>query len=150
MASFHQTIVIGHLGRDPETRFLPSGDPVCNFSVAVTENWKDKSGERREKTTWYRVSMFGRIAEVAGQYLKKGSQVQIVGRMEERKWEQDGVERTSWDLRADQMTMLGSASGNSNSGSGSGSSGGSRQQQSAPAQRSAPRADDNYDDDISF
>lgn len=114
MASFAQTIVIGNLGRDPETRFMASGDAACNFSVAVTESWKDKaSGEKREDTTWYRVSMFGKLAEIAGQYLKKGSQVQVIGKMKERKWtDKEGQERTTWELRADQMTMLGSAGGN--------------------------------------
>lgn len=151
MASFHQTIIIGNLGRDPETRFMASGDAAANFSVAVTESWKDKnSGEKREKTTWYRVSMFGKLAEIAGQYLKKGSQVQLVGKMEERKWtDKDGQERATWELRADQMTMLGSAGG------GGQSSGPSQHQQQkqdgyAPAPRQDKPKPQSYDDDIPF
>lgn len=147
MASFHQTIIVGNLGRDPETRHLNSGDTAANFSVAVTEQWKDKSsGEKREKTTWYRVSMFGRLAEVAGQYLKKGSQVQIIGRMEERKWtdKDSGAERSMLELRADQMLMLGSAGGNSNTGSGSQT----KPSNAAPASKQASM--DDYEDDIPF
>jgi single-strand DNA-binding protein len=108
MASYHQTLIVGNLGRDPETRYLTSGDAVCNFSVAVTESWKDKSsGEKKEQTTWYRVNAFGKLAEICGKYLVKGSPVMIVGKMQARKWEKDGVERESWELRADTMQMLG-------------------------------------------
>lgn len=107
MANFHQTIIAGHLGRDPETRYMPSGDAVTNFSVAVTESWKSKDGEKKEQTTWYRVNAFGKLAEICGQYLTKGSAVLIAGKMQARKWEKDGVERESWELRADTMQMLG-------------------------------------------
>lgn len=106
MASFHQTIVVGHLGRDPEVRHLPSGDPVCNFSVAVTEKYKAKDGEAKEATTWYRVNAFGRLAEICGQYLRKGSPVMVTGKMQARQYEKDGVTRESWELRADSMQML--------------------------------------------
>lgn len=153
MASFAQTIVIGNLGRDPEVKYLPSGDAVCNFSVAVTETWKDKSsGERKEDTTWYRVNMFGKLAEIAGQYLKKGSQVHVVGKMRERKWtDKDGTERASWELKADQMTMLGSPSG---SGQSSGPSPHQQQKQNgyapAPAQNSPKPKFDDLGDDIPF
>lgn len=117
MASFHQTIIIGHVGRDPESRFLASGDAVCNFSVAVTESWKDKnSGEKKENTTWYRVNAFGKLAEICGQYLKKGSQVQIVGKMQCREWEKDGVKQYSWELKAEQMVMLGGRPAGSDDG----------------------------------
>ena len=109
--SFHQTIIEGHLGKDTEQRYLPSGDAVSNFSVAVSETWKDKNGESKEQTTWYRVNAFGKLAEICGQYLKKGSHVLIVGKMQERKWEKDGTERTSWELRADTMRMLGKREG---------------------------------------
>jgi single-strand DNA-binding protein len=120
MASFAQTIIIGNLGRDPEGRFLASGDAVSNFSVAVTESWKDKnSGEKRENTTWYRVNAFGKLAEICNQYLKKGSQVQIVGKMVSRDWEdKDGVKKTSWELKADQMVMLGGKQDGGASGGG--------------------------------
>lgn len=110
MAAFHQTIVMGNLGRDPEQRVLQSGDAVCNFSVAVTEKFKSQSGEARENTTWYRVNAFGRLAEVCGQYLKKGSPVLVTGRMQSRQYEKDGVTRESWELRADSMQMLGGRS----------------------------------------
>lgn len=118
MASFQQTIIIGNLGRDPETRHLANGDAVCNFSVAVTESWKDKqSGEKKENTTWYRVNAFSKLADICGQYLKKGSQVMIAGKMGSRKWtDKDGVERESWELKADQMTMLGGKSDSQPSG----------------------------------
>ena len=108
MSNFHQTIIVGHLGRDPEIRYMPSGDAVCNFSVAVTESWKSKDGEKKEQTTWYRCNAFSRLAEVCGEFLKKGSAVMVIGRMTTRKWEKDGVERESWELRADSMKMLGS------------------------------------------
>jgi single-strand DNA-binding protein len=108
MASYAKTIICGNLGRDPESRFLASGDAVCNFSVAVTESWKDKnSGEKNESTTWYRVNAFGKLAEICKQYLKKGSQVLIEGKMQCREWEKDGVKQYSWELKADQMMMLG-------------------------------------------
>jgi len=107
MASYAQTLIIGNLGKDPEVRYLPSGDPVANFSVAVTETWKDKSsGEKKEETKWYRVNVFGKLADICGQYLKKGSSVMVTGRMQVRPWEKDGVKRESWELRADTMKML--------------------------------------------
>lgn len=108
MPNYHQTTIIGHLGRDPETRYMPNGDAVCNFSVAVTESWKDQNGDKKELTTWYRVNAFKKLAEICGQYLKKGAPVMIVGKMQERKWQdKEGQERTSWELRADTMQMLG-------------------------------------------
>jgi len=111
MASYAHTTIVGNLGRDPESKFLASGDAVCNFSVAVTESWKDKaSGDKKEQTTWYRCNAFGKLAEICGQYLKKGSQVLVSGKMQSRKWsDKDGQERESWELKADQMTMLGAA-----------------------------------------
>ena len=92
MASLNKVLLIGNLGRDPEIRYLPSGDAVASLNIATTETWKDKSGEKQEKTEWHRVSMFGRLAEIAGEYLKKGSQVYIEGRIETRKYpDKDGV-----------------------------------------------------------
>lgn len=108
MPNFHQTIIVGHLGRDPETRHLTNGDQVCNFSVAVTEKWKDKQGDQKEQTTWYRVNAFSKLAEICGKYLTKGTPVMVTGRMQSRKYnDKDGVERESWELRADSMQMLG-------------------------------------------
>ena len=108
MAAFNQTIIIGNLGKDPESRYLTNGDPVCNFSVAVTEKWKSKDGDQKEQTTWFRINAFGKLAEICGQYLKKGASVMVIGKMQSRKWSnKDGVERESWELRADSVQMLG-------------------------------------------
>jgi single-strand DNA-binding protein len=112
MASVNKVILVGNLGRDPEMRYLPSGDAVASFSVATTETWKDKNGQRQEQTEWHRISMFGKQAEVAGQYLKKGSSVYIEGRLQTRKWtDKEGHERQTTEVRADRMQMLGGRSG---------------------------------------
>ncbi len=127
MASVNKVILIGNLGRDPEVRYMPSGDAVANISIATTETWKDKNGEKQEKTEWHRVAMFGKQAEIAGEYLKKGSQVYIEGRLETRKWtDKEGHERTTTEIRADRMQMLGSRSGGS--------------ERMAPPEDDAPRA----------
>jgi len=112
MASVNKVILIGNLGRDPEVRYLPSGDAVANFSVATTEKWKDKSGEMQEQTEWHRISFFGRQAEICGEYLRKGSSVYIEGRLQTRKWtDKDGNERTTTEVRGDRMQMLGGRGG---------------------------------------
>ncbi len=112
MASVNKAIIIGNLGKDPEMRYMPSGDAICNFSIATTDSWKDKSGEKQEKTEWHRISMFGKLAEIAGEYLKKGSQVYVEGRLQTRKWQdKDGHERYTTEIVADRMQMLGSKSG---------------------------------------
>ena len=114
MASVNKVILIGNLGRDPEVRYMPSGDAVANITIATTETWKDKAGEKQEQTEWHRVSMFSKLAEIAGEYLKKGSQVYIEGRLETRKWtDKEGHERYTTEIRADRMQMLGSRSGGS-------------------------------------
>ena len=111
MASVNKAIIIGNLGRDPETRFLPNGDAVCNFSIATTEKWKDKSGEMKESTEWHRISAFGKTAEVCGEYLRKGSSVYIEGRIQTRKWtDKDGNDRYTTEIRCDRMQMLGGKS----------------------------------------
>ena len=103
----NKVILIGNLGRDPEVRYLPSGDAVVNFSIATSENWKDRNGQRQERTEWHNISMFGRLAEIAGQYLKKGSKVYIEGRIQSRKYTgKDGIERTAYDIVANEMKML--------------------------------------------
>jgi single-strand DNA-binding protein len=108
MASVNKVILIGNLGRDPEVRYLPSGDAVANLNLATTEKWKDKNGEQQEQTEWHRVAFFGRQAEICGEYLKKGSSVYIEGRLQTRKWtDKDGVERYSTEIRGDRMQMLG-------------------------------------------
>lgn len=110
MPNYHQTLIIGHLGHAPESRFLPSGEQVASFSVAVSESWKDKAtGDKKENVTWYRVSAFGKLAAVCIQYLAKGAPVMVVGKMQCRKYvDKNGVEKEAWDLRADTMQMLGS------------------------------------------
>jgi single-strand DNA-binding protein len=108
MASVNKVILIGNLGRDPEVRYLPSGDAVANLNIATTEKWKDKGGEQQEQTEWHRVAFFGRQAEICGEYLRKGSQVYIEGRLQTRKWtDKDGNERYTTEIRGDRMQMLG-------------------------------------------
>lgn len=112
MASVNKVILVGNLGRDPEMRYMPSGDALASFSIATTDTWKDKSGQRQERTEWHRISMFGKQAEVAGQYLKKGSSVYIEGRLQTRKWtDKEGHERQTTEIVADRMQMLGGRSG---------------------------------------
>lgn len=109
MASINKVIIVGNLGADPETRYLPSGDAVTNIRVATTDRYKDKqSGEMREATEWHSISFFGKLAEIAGQYLKKGSQVYVEGSLRTRKYtDKNGVEKYATDIRADSMQMLG-------------------------------------------
>ncbi len=113
MASVNKVILVGNLGADPETRYLPSGDGITNIRMATTSQWKDKtSGDRKEETEWHRVAFFGKLAEIAGQYLKKGSQVYIEGRLRTRKWQdKEGNDRYSTEIVADVMQMLGSRQG---------------------------------------
>jgi single-strand DNA-binding protein len=113
MASVNKVILVGNLGADPETKYLPSGDAVTNIRIATTDRWKDKaSGEMKEATEWHRIAFFGRLAQIAGEYLKKGSQVYVEGRIRTRKWQdKDGQDRYSTEIVADQMQMLGARSG---------------------------------------
>jgi single-strand DNA-binding protein len=113
MASVNKVIIVGNLGRDPEMRTFPSGDRVANVTIATTDKWKDKnSGEMKEATEWHRVVFNGRLAEIAGEYLKKGSQVYVEGSLRTRKWtDQQGVEKYTTEIRADEMKMLGSRQG---------------------------------------
>ncbi|MFW5431922.1 MAG: single-stranded DNA-binding protein [Methylophilaceae bacterium] len=168
MASVNKVILVGNLGRDPEVRYMPDGNAVCNFSIATTENWKDKSGVKQEKTEWHNIVMYRRLAEIAGEYLKKGRPVYVEGRLQTRKWEKDGVTRYSTEIIGDQMQMLGSKS---DSGGASYDGGKSAPEdfnqappreaaaskpvaESAPATSSTPvgggAAFDNFDDDIPF
>jgi single-strand DNA-binding protein len=108
MAGINKVILVGRLGRDPEMRYLPSGSAVANFSIATSEMWQDKdSGERKEKTEWHRIVAFGRLGEICGEYLSKGKQVYIEGRLQTRSWEKDGVTRYSTEIIASTMQMLG-------------------------------------------
>jgi single-strand DNA-binding protein len=167
MASVNKVILVGNLGRDPETRYAPSGDAICNVSIATTDRWRDRaSGEMKEQTEWHRVSFFGKLAEIAGQYLKKGSQVYVEGSLRTRKWtDKDGVEKYSTEVRADAMQMLGSREGMGSGGGRMQDAGGdydappARQQAPrAPARESAPRSAppqqnnnfSDFDDDIPF
>lgn len=113
MASVNKVILVGNLGADPETKYLPSGDAVTNIRLATTDRWKDKaSGEMKEATEWHRIAFFGRLAEIAGEYLKKGSQVYVEGRIRTRKWQdKEGQDRYSTEIVADSMQMLGSRAG---------------------------------------
>ncbi len=113
MASVNKVIIVGNLGRDPETRYMPNGEAVTNITVATTESWKDKNtGEKKELTEWHRITFYRRLAEVAGQYLKKGSQIYIEGRLQTRKWQdKDGNDRYTTEIIADTMQMLGGRQG---------------------------------------
>ena len=116
MASVNKVILIGNLGADPETRYLPSGDAVTNIRIATTEVWKDKGGEKQEHTEWHRIAFFGKLAEISGEYLKKGSPVYVEGRIRTRKWQdKEGQDRYSTEIVADRMQLLGSRGGGSES-----------------------------------
>ena len=142
----NKVIIVGNLGQDPETRYMPSGSAVTNFTVATNESWKDKqTGEQKERTEWHRVSMFNRLAEVAAEYLRKGSQVYIEGKLRTRKWQgKDGSDRYTTEIIADEMQMLGGRGGGG--GFGGGDQGGGNKGGGAPPQ---PGPDD-FDDDIPF
>ena len=157
MASVNKVIIIGNLGRDPETRYMPDGGAITNISVATTDKWKDKQGEMQEKTEWHRVAFFGKLAEIAGEYLKKGSQVYVEGRLQTRKWQdKDGQDKYTTEIVANQMQMLGSRQG-------MGGGGGDREREAAPEREGAaakgsakPAAKagggkfDDFEDDIPF
>lgn len=154
MASVNKVILVGNLGADPETRYTTGGDAVCNVRLATTESWKDKqSGEKREMTEWHRVVFYRRLAEIAGQYLKKGSSVYIEGRIRTRKWQdKDGQERYTTEIEATEMQMLGRREGQGEPAYESGGGGGSSRPAFGGAKPAAqPKASfDNFDDDIPF
>lgn len=111
MSSVNKAIILGNVGKDPEVRYLSDGKAAANFSVATSETWKDKSGEKQEKTEWHRISAFGKLAEIIGEYVKKGSQLYIEGRITTRKWsDKDGTEKYTTEIIADQMRLLGGRS----------------------------------------
>jgi single-strand DNA-binding protein len=153
MASVNKVIIVGNLGRDPEVRYTPNGDSITNVTIATTDTWKDKAtGEKKEATEWHRVVFFGKLAEIAGQYLKKGRQVYVEGALRTRKWtDKEGQERYTTEIVANEMKMLGSREGMSDappreSGGGAGG-GGSR-----PAAAAAPAGGNfnDFEDDIPF
>ena len=153
----NKVIVVGNLGNDPETWYMPSGSAVTNMTVATNESWKDKqTGEQKERTEWHKVAMFGRLAEIAAEYLRKGSQVYIEGKLRTRKWQgQDGQDRYTTEIIADEMQMLGGrggAGGGSFGGGGGGQQGGGQQGGGQQGGGSAPPqpGPDDFDDDIPF
>jgi len=159
MASINKVILVGNLGQDPEVKYMPSGGAVTNLSIATTDTWKDKnSGEKRENTEWHRVVFFNRLAEIAGEYLRKGSQVYIEGNLRTRSWEDNGIKKYSTEIVAREMQMLGSRAGGSSDFAQQQQQGGGIQQQPAQAQQApqqqsaqqAPQNFDNFDDDIPF
>jgi single-strand DNA-binding protein len=169
MASINKVILIGNLGRDPEVRYTPNGAAICNVTIATSRNWKDKnSGERMEETEWHRVVFYDRLAEIAGEYLKKGRPVYVEGRLKTRKWQdKDGVEKYTTEIIADQMQMLGGRDGGGDEGGGGGGGGYSRSSEgggggggsrpaarapaaSKPAPQKSSTGFDDMDDDIPF
>jgi len=155
MASVNKVILIGNLGQDPEVKYMPSGGAVTNVSIATTDAWKDKNtGQKQERTEWHRVVFFNRLAEIVGEYLRKGSPVYIEGRLQTRKWQdQNGQDKYTTEIIANSMQMLGSKASAGGSTEFKPQQSESGQQASAPQQQStqAPPQDfDNFDDDIPF
>jgi len=158
MASVNKVILVGNLGRDPEVRYMPNGEAVANFSIATTENWKDKSGVKQEKTEWHNIVMYRRLAEIAGEYLKKGRPVYIEGRLQTRKWEKDGVTRYTTEIIGDQMQMLGSKGDGGGASFDGGQMDAPEDYNQAPARQATASNQvpaggpgfDNFEDDIPF
>lgn len=150
----NKVILVGNVGADPETRYMPNGNAVTNITLATSETWKDKNtGEQQERTEWHRVTFYQRLAEIVAEYVRKGSKLYVEGRLQTRSWEQDGIKRYATDVIANEMQML-----DSRGGGGGGNSGGYQpaqqpsQPQSSPqsAPQSAPADMDSFDDDIPF
>jgi len=164
MASVNKVILIGNLGRDPETRYTTDGAAVTNLNIATSEQWKDKSGEKQERTEWHRVVLFGRQAEIAGEYLKKGRAVYIEGRLQTRKYtDKEGVERYATEIVGDRMQLLGgrdagsggdtdfpSGGGTGGAGAGGGAGGSAPRREGGKPGGGRGPATDNFDDDIPF
>lgn len=166
--SVNKVILVGRLGRDPEVRYMPSGDAVANFSMATDEQWRDRNGERQTRTEWHNITLFGKLGEIAGQYLRKGGLVYIEGRIQSRKYTgKDGVERTAYDIIGNEMKMLGGRNdqggGQPYEAQGDGDYGHAQPAYAAPAPAAAPPAAprrqearpapapvDDIDDDIPF
>ena len=142
MASVNKVIVLGNLGKDPEVRYTPNGNAVCNLRIATTRNWKNKdSGEKMEETEWHSVVLYDRQAEIAGEYLKKGRPVYVEGRLKTRKWtDKEGMERYTTEIVADSMQLLGGREGAGGGGAEEEGGGGGYAERSAPAPRAAPAA----------
>ena len=135
--SLNKVILIGRLGKEPTIRYMPNGEAVCNFSIATSESWKDSNGQRVERTEWHNITMYRKLAEIAGQYLRKGSQVYLEGRIQSRKYQgKDGIERTAYEIIANEMKMLG---------------GNSQATQEQPKRQQAPAAPvEDISDDVPF
>ncbi|MDA0271929.1 MAG: single-stranded DNA-binding protein [Proteobacteria bacterium] len=151
----NKVILVGNLGRDPETRYMPSGGAVTNVSIATSKGWKDRdSGEQKERTEWHRIVFFNRLAEIAGEYLKKGSKVYIEGELRTRDWEKDGQKHYTTEIVANELQMLDSRGemGGGSDGSYSGGSGSSQggSGSASPADDFGPPPSDDFDDDIPF
>jgi single-strand DNA-binding protein len=146
----NKVIIVGNLGKDPETRYMPSGSAVTNLRIATTESWKDKqSGDQQERTEWHAVAMFGRLAEIAAEYLRKGSQVYIEGKLRTRKWQdKEGKDRYTTEIVADEMQMLGSRGAGGGAGAGAPAAGGGQRAAAVNDVDSGPPGD--FDDDIPF
>lgn len=161
MASVNKVILVGNLGRDPEIRYMPNGEAVCNFSIATTDSWKDKSGQKQERTEWHNIVMYRKLAEIAGEYLKKGRPVYVEGRLQTRKWQtKEGQDRYTTEIIADQMQMLGGRDGGGSNtyevmdedqSMSRPQQSAARPAQSAPASAPASGGDfDAFEDDIPF
>ena len=154
--SVNKVILIGRLGRDPETRYMPNGDAITNFSLATDEQWRDRNGERQTRTEWHNVSLYGKLGEIANQYLRKGSQVFVEGKIQSRKYtDKDGIERMAYNIIGNEMKMLGnrndgSDSGNNNAAPPTSSNPPPAPRRQPPQQTLIPAPIDDIEDDIPF
>ncbi|PIT44518.1 single-stranded DNA-binding protein [Snodgrassella alvi] len=155
--SVNKIILVGRLGRDPETRYMPNGDAITNFSLATDEQWRDRNGERQTRTEWHNITLFGKLGEIAGQYLRKGSQVFIEGKIQSRKYTgKDGIERTAYDIIGNEMRMLGDRNDGFDSGNNNAAPPTSSNLPPAAPRRQPPQQTpttptiDDIDDDIPF
>ena len=154
--SVNKVILVGRLGRDPETRYMPNGDAITNFSLATDEQWRDRNGERQTRTEWHNVSLYGKLGEIANQYLRKGSQVFVEGKIQSRKYtDKDGIERMAYNIIGNEMKMLGNRNDGSDSGNNNAAPPTSNPPPAAPRRQppqqtpTTPPIDD-IDDDIPF
>ncbi len=152
MSSVNKVILVGNLGRDPETRYMPNGDAITNISIATTSTWKNKAGEKQEATEWHRIAFFGKLAEIAGEYLRKGSQVYIEGKLRTRKWQdKDGLDKYTTEIIADAMQMLGTKSAGASAAAEATNSKATANATAKKAAAAAPKSHfDDMDDDIPF
>lgn len=150
MASLNKVLLIGNLGRDPETRHMPSGGAVCNFSIATTDRWTDKDGQGQEKTEWHNITAYNKLAEICGQYLKKGSSIYVEGKLQTRQWEKDGVTRYTTEVIVSAMQMLGGKRQEDNCGHQEEAPPPSDKSKTADKKPAPSRNFDDFEDDIPF